>query len=502
MEASGDSLVGPGRRWWTVLHRDRAWAHVLTALDRHVRQRSGADRALLWLRLPPSGGWLRWSDDPDLEMVAAPTDDPWPERTADPPLAETDGRWVDAHGFPDVWRRLFEREGLAGVWLVPLTPPAALAEEESWRAVLGLAWRTPPPARPRDLDLGVFVPGLWYLLKERMESAYTEAVVDLALGLGVPVDRAEWRERLDALRPWLGGEVWTLYRLTQAFDADSRLEVVAEVGEGEGRGHGERVAAFLQAHPEWQARSYLLTAAAQRTSTFVADFAEVYADIPNPRLKAEVRSALVLPLGEDDEGANAVLAVHWAVPSGWRQAGLSMRSWDAFRRLASEWWRTAPSLRDAVHDALTGVWNRRGLRRAWREEARAWPAGMVGVVDADYFSDVNNRWGHLVGDAVLCAVAHAARAAALRHGGFAARWGGDEFVLCLPGAVDWEAVGREMQAEVDARLRREGLPASVGLSGGAAAWRGSQPALEAAFAQADRRLLEAKRRGRRRFLAP
>jgi diguanylate cyclase (GGDEF)-like protein len=60
----------------------------------------------------------------------------------------------------------------------------------------------------------------------------------------------------------------------------------------------------------------------------------------------------------------------------------------------------------------------------------------VGVLllDLDHFKDINDRFGHLTGDAVLRAVADAVRGCVRGHGpDLAGRWGGEEFVLLLPG---------------------------------------------------------------------
>lgn len=79
----------------------------------------------------------------------------------------------------------------------------------------------------------------------------------------------------------------------------------------------------------------------------------------------------------------------------------------------------------ALHDALTGTLNRRGLfaRMASNEEP-----GTVFYVDLDNFKMINDRYGHATGDAVLVQVAKAIRTAIV-DGDTVARIGGDEFVV-------------------------------------------------------------------------
>jgi diguanylate cyclase (GGDEF)-like protein len=92
---------------------------------------------------------------------------------------------------------------------------------------------------------------------------------------------------------------------------------------------------------------------------------------------------------------------------------------------------------EARTDALTGLLNRRGFEeRALPELARArredsWIA--VAIFDLDYFKRVNDEWGHDVGDRVLTRTASVLSGEA-RELDVVARFGGEEFVVLLPGA--------------------------------------------------------------------
>jgi len=88
-----------------------------------------------------------------------------------------------------------------------------------------------------------------------------------------------------------------------------------------------------------------------------------------------------------------------------------------------------------VRDGLTGLLNRRRMQELLEQEDarrnRARTPLCVAIVDIDFFKRVNDRHGHAVGDNVLRDVAELIQNK-LREAGFAARWGGEEFVLLLP----------------------------------------------------------------------
>ena len=90
----------------------------------------------------------------------------------------------------------------------------------------------------------------------------------------------------------------------------------------------------------------------------------------------------------------------------------------------------------AVIDALTQVYNRRGLDVAADQLVRTArrggvPVGVL-VIDIDRFKDVNDEYGHHAGDSILIAVANALRQSG-RDSDIVARWGGDEFVVVTHG---------------------------------------------------------------------
>ncbi len=99
--------------------------------------------------------------------------------------------------------------------------------------------------------------------------------------------------------------------------------------------------------------------------------------------------------------------------------------------------------RRSMVDPLTRVWNRAGLDAIIQREidaarARRTPLS-VAMVDLDHFKDVNDRYGHGVGDIVLTEVARRLRVAA-RPLDSVARFGGEEFLVVLPDCAEQDAV--------------------------------------------------------------
>ncbi len=161
--------------------------------------------------------------------------------------------------------------------------------------------------------------------------------------------------------------------------------------------------------------------------------------------------------------------------------------------------------RDAEHDPLTGLLNRRGGRGAMDALlARVAPGSVVAVLacDLDGFKGVNDRFGHQVGDEVLVQTAQRIRAA--QPDAVAIRFGGDEFVV-ITECVDHE--GAEAAAESLVQAMRCGIVVdeqlvpvtiSVGL---AAAQAGTIDGLSGLMDSADRALYDAKDAGRTRWAA-
>lgn len=144
-------------------------------------------------------------------------------------------------------------------------------------------------------------------------------------------------------------------------------------------------------------------------------------------------------------------------------------------------------VRDARTDPLTTIGNRRDLEDRM---ARLVPGDTVVVCDLDHFKQLNDTRGHAVGDQVLREFG-AMLAGGLRRGDHATRFGGEEFVLLLPGSGDATAI------DVVERLRHSwsAQGGAVTFSAGCATLDEATGA-EAALVAADAALYAAKRAGR------
>ena len=158
--------------------------------------------------------------------------------------------------------------------------------------------------------------------------------------------------------------------------------------------------------------------------------------------------------------------------------------------------------RQALVDGLTGLANRRAANDALHAEAaRAerleTPLSVV-LADLDGFKDVNDEHGHAVGDAVLRAFAEVLRET-LRESDLAGRWGGEEFLLLLPGADEEGAAQLAERVRIGMAARR--IPSAPGLrvtaSFGVAEYAG-ETTTEQLVAAADDALYRAKRGGKDR----
>lgn len=166
----------------------------------------------------------------------------------------------------------------------------------------------------------------------------------------------------------------------------------------------------------------------------------------------------------------------------------------------------------AVTDEKTGLLNTAGWHEsAVREHARVLRRGATGsgfavlMIDLDHFKRINDTYGHLTGDDVLAAVA-VAISGSVRQGDTVGRFGGEEFVVLLPGIGRADVLGIAERVRVavgelnvvistgSGTVRVSGLSVSIGV----AQYPDAGPALDDVLRAADAALYRAKEAGRNR----
>lgn len=156
----------------------------------------------------------------------------------------------------------------------------------------------------------------------------------------------------------------------------------------------------------------------------------------------------------------------------------------------------------ATQDGLTGLLNRSAFLEAAAEELARSKAdnsgGSLILADLDHFKSVNDTFGHAAGDLALQAFARAC-SESVRSTDLAGRYGGEEFILLLPGAGPKSA--EVIAREISRRLAEQHIPELLRMptvSYGISTYNGKTADLDEVIAAADVALYEAKSQGRNR----
>ena len=172
---------------------------------------------------------------------------------------------------------------------------------------------------------------------------------------------------------------------------------------------------------------------------------------------------------------------------------------DAKRALAEQELR-----RLALHDALTGLPNRAGLKARFGAAPHGGTRERKSLaalfIDLDHFKAVNDSLGHSAGDNLLVSVA-GRLAAAVQASGAVARLSGDEFVVVdeVAGTDDATALAASLLDVMAAPMHLEGLEIVISASIGIAVAQGGDDTVEDLIRRADIAVYRAKERGRNRW---
>lgn len=168
----------------------------------------------------------------------------------------------------------------------------------------------------------------------------------------------------------------------------------------------------------------------------------------------------------------------------------------------------ADQLKDiSCRDEMTGLLNRRRLHDAIRSAAerceQTEESSALMLIDVDDFKDINDHFGHDVGDDVLVGVATAIRKT-LRSWGSAFRYGGDEFLVLLPGmtVTDGAVVAARVRTAIQhyARSAERRCPSRITVSTGITEVASAQDTLRSVMKIADAALYRAKEEGKGRIV--
>lgn len=145
-------------------------------------------------------------------------------------------------------------------------------------------------------------------------------------------------------------------------------------------------------------------------------------------------------------------------------------------------------------DQLTELLNRRGLLSRLENDSAS-ERSLV-IIDLDNLKQVNDQYGHIVGDHYIKAIA-GRLAGSLSKTDFVGRWGGDEFLVVIQAApAEAQRVMARLQNVVTrADITTDSLKIPASFSAGAAAWSPNEP-IDDALRRADSALYSAKSQGR------
>jgi len=152
-------------------------------------------------------------------------------------------------------------------------------------------------------------------------------------------------------------------------------------------------------------------------------------------------------------------------------------------------------------DPLTCIANRRGfdtrMKQEWLRAARDKTCISLAIADIDHFKNFNDKYGHVQGDVLLCLLAKQLVSMMRRPADFAARWGGEEFVMLFPN-TEHNGILKHLEnvRESVQKMKIPNLPSTTISIGVASIFPSLDKSMEDFFSKADKALYEAKNSGR------
>ncbi len=464
-----------GSRVWTVARKKDSVRHVLAGSGNHAQRLRERLTQLVGL----------WQKDvlPSDRFDEPAGAEPAPAQADDAAHAATASAWPEvAASFEQTVRVALAGDdpGAAGV------ARDLSAQAQRWRrhgADRGLAAEieaTCAQARRVLLQRHHLVDELGKLVR-----ALSDGLTDLA------EDESWARGQADAMRARLEGDGLTVRGVRAAADMLTQTRLQQQ----RLRGERDRARAALRALVE--SLSSELQALGGQTGRFSDELVRCTDDLEQADSREQMSSVLHQMLSASRSVQTEVADASARISANRVQADeLNTR----VRELEGELQRLSE---EVSTDALTQVANRRGLAQAFDvESARSVREGKplaIGLIDIDNFKKLNDSLGHGAGDVALKTLAAQVRAA-LRPVDHVARFGGEEFVVLLPGtaAADaQEALTRVQRSLSMSLFMHEGREVFVTFSAGVTVWQPGEP-LGSSLERADGALYEAKRAGKNR----
>jgi diguanylate cyclase len=461
-----------GGRQWTAARRKESLKRVLDS------SRSDAHRLLLRLQSLMSA----WENDQPSDPAATGAEDP-PAEHAPAAAAADPGAW------PPLVAALEStvRAGLPGA-----EPRAAALAVQLAALADAVASEGAVPARVAEIDAVCGQARRLFAHRHHLIEELSALCRELTEGLTELVEDDSWaRGQCDNLRARLGEELSV--RSVRAATA-----MLAETRNGQQQVRHERLAAR--------------DALKQLIQGMLLEVGELGAETGRFQI-ATARHAEAIERADTLESLAGVVKamlqdsreVHTAVTRSQERLQADRTRATELEARVRELEAELGRLSDEVStDALTQVANRRGLAQAFEGECarsqRDGGAGLaVALIDIDNFKKLTDSLGHAAGDQALRALAAAVRER-LRPVDHLARFGGEEFVVLMPGTGNAEAqlaLTRLQRSLSQALFMHDGREVFITFSAGVTAWRPGE-SLPVSLERADEALYEAKRAGKNR----